>query len=231
MAVLRQGETSRSGAGVVTLDLGDLRREADRIRAHAVAEAERIVRDGMRERDRLIAGAREEGRAQGVELGLTAGAAEGREAGLAARKAELVRLEEGWTRALDGFVAERERLISCARADVVALALAIAERVVRRTIEHDAAAVEAPLRDVLAQVMRAGRVKVRVNPADAAVARAALPALLARLGNVEHAEIIEDGTLECGSCIMQTPCGGVIDASVGAQLDRLAAALLPERRA
>jgi len=229
MAVLRHGEMSRNGAGLVALDLGDLHREAERMRAHATAEAQRLVREGAIERDRLVAGAREAGRAEGIELGRVTGIELGRAEGIAARAAELQKLEQGWAVALGAFAADRERLVSCARADVVSLALAIGERVLRRAIAADPKAVEGPLAAVLAQVMRPSRVNVRVHPEDAAIARAALPGVMARFGNVEHADISEDATLERGSCVMQTPGGGAVDASIATQLERVAAALLPEK--
>lgn len=232
MAVLRVGDAMRTAAGAVVLDLGDLKRQGEAIRARAQGEAEEILRQARREREALLSGAREEGRAQGLregrEEGRRAGQEEGRSAALAERRAALAGLEKAWTDALAEFVRLREHLVLEARAEVIRLALEIARRVTRRKIEADPAVVGEQLAAVLGLVTRPSRLMIRVHPEDEPLAREALPVLLASLSQVEHVELRPDPGLSRGSCVARASTGAEIDATIHTQLDRIAAALLPE---
>ncbi|CAG0999504.1 V/A-type H+/Na+-transporting ATPase subunit E [Phycisphaerales bacterium] len=232
MAVLRMGEAMRTTAGAVVLDLGDLKRQGEAIRARSQAQAEEIVRDAHREREALIAGAREEGRAEGMragrEDGMRAGREEGKAAAVAERRAALQALEKSWSDALAEFVRMREHLMIEARSDIVRLALEIAQRVTRRKVDADPGVVGELLGAVLALITRPTRLSVRLHPEDEPLAREVLPALLESLSHVEHVELRPDPSLPKGSCIARTPTGSEIDASVTTQLDRIASALLPE---
>src|SRR3954471_5619644 len=107
MAVLRQSQAQRIAHDAIVLDLGDLSRQADGVRARARADAEAILGAAATERQRLLAGAREEGLARGLEEGRKTGAEEGRKAGfdaaLAERREALAKLEASWGTALDEF--------------------------------------------------------------------------------------------------------------------------------
>lgn len=232
MAVLRLGDVVREGSGAIVLDLGDLTRQGDVLRARAKRDAEIILEQAARERARIIAGAREEGHATGLAEGRLEGhkqgLAEGRAAALAERRSHLTTLEQSWNAALAELTAGRERLLQDARADLVRLALTIATRVTRRTYEHDPAVVGALLAAALETISRPTRLVVRVNPEDDANAREALPALMATLTQVEHVDLRPDATLKRGSCVVSTTDGGEVDSSIGVQLDRISRALLPE---
>lgn len=232
MPVLRMGDVERESRGAIVLDLGDLTRQGDELRARARRDAAGILEQAAKERAALLAGAREEGYAAGLAAGLAEGRAKGHAEGLAAalaeRKPGLEALERSWHAALGAFVADRERLVQDAKADLVRLALAIATRVTRRTYEHDTATVGALLESALAAVTKPTRLVVRVCPRDEAEAREALPALMAGLARVEHVEVRGDDALAPGSCIVATGEGGEVDASIGVQLDRIARALVPE---
>lgn len=230
MAVLRASRDP-SLATAVVLDLGDLRRQADAIRESAVAEAARILEAARAERERLVATARAEGfaagQAEGRAAGLEQGRAEGRAEALAAHRAALDALAAKWEGVLAQFLADREHLMTQARSDLVRLAVALGRRVTRRTIAHDPGVVAAQVETVLAAAAKPTRLTVRVHPEDEALAREALPTLLARFTGVEGADLVTDASLERGSCVANTRGGGEIDASIPTQLDRIAAALLP----
>lgn len=231
MAVVRQAESARVAKNAIVLDLGDLKRQGETIRALAAQEASAIIETARAERARLAAGGREEGflagQLEGREAGLVKGRAEGHAAALAHSRDNLAKLDANWTQALNEFVAVRETMLSEARADVIRLALAIAERVVKRTIQADPSVVASQLAAALDLVSRSTRLTIAVHPEDEAAAREALPAITARLGEGMHAQIQPDASLTRGSVIVRTATGGSVDAGIDVQLERIARTLLP----
>lgn len=217
------------------LDLGDLSRQGEQIRARARAEADRIVAEAKAERERLIAGAAEEGRkagtAQGLEEGRKQGAEEGRKAAIAERKDALARLEAGWTAALAAFEGERDRMLLEARQDVLRLAATVAELVTKRALALEPSRVIDQLAAVLAVLAKPTRLTVSVHPDDQSLVRDALPALCEKYGAATHVEIGAGAALSRGSCVAKTGTGGVLDASVRTQLERITELLLPDSAA
>lgn len=231
MAVVRQAESARVAKNAIVLDLGDLKRQGETIRALAAQEASAIIEKARAERARLAAGGREEGfvagQLEGREAGFAKGKAEGHAAALAQSRDNLAKLDASWTQALSDFVTVREAMLSEARADVIRLALAIAERVVKRVIAADPNIVASQLAAALDLVSRSTRLTIAVHPDDEAAAREALPAITAKLGEGMHAQIMSDTSLTRGSVIVRTATGGSVDAGIDVQLDRIARTLLP----
>lgn len=231
MAVIRQANAVTLAKDAVVLDLGDLVRQGEHIKAAARAQADRIVADAKRERERLISDAQEIGRrageAAGLEQGRAAGIAEGRAAALSEFRERLSKLDENWTTAMTAFHRDRDTILLEAREDVLSLALALGERIVKKVIEVDREVVRDQLAAVLAQIAHPTRVTVRVHPADRSIVQEALPALMKSLGPEAHAELMDDGSLAPGSVVARTASGGEVDGSIGTQLQRIADALLP----
>lgn len=243
MALIKHANAAQIAREAIVLDLGDLTRQGQALVESARARADQILAEARAERDRLIAGAAEKGRAEGLAKGLEEGRAKGREEGRAAataeHRAELDRLHAAWSAALDEFAAQRQMLLNHAQADVLKLAALIAGRVVKRTIELDGRVIEDQLRAVLAAVTRPTELLLRVHPADLEVARKALPALVAAFETVRGAELVADPALSRGSCIALSRAaagdhagagsggGGEIDASIETQLSRIIEAILP----
>jgi flagellar biosynthesis/type III secretory pathway protein FliH len=65
-----------------------------------------------------------------------------------------------------------------------------------------------------------------VHPDDQPILNKALPALTAALRATEHVEVGADPSLPRGSCIARTPSGGIIDASIDVQLQRMVEQIL-----
>lgn len=232
MALIKRAEAQHVARNAVALDLGDLRREGEAIVAGASADAERILERARAERERLIADASASGRESGYEEGLARGRAEGAERGraeaLEAASEAFAALAESWSVAIARLEADRERMITEARNDIVRLAAVFAEKVARRAVSLDAGVVERQLEAVLRAMVRPTRLVVSVHPGDEARVAEAMPALLRRLGESSHAELMTDESLEPGSCVATMPSGAVIDASISTQIDRMVEALLPD---
>lgn len=235
MALIRQSLADTVARDAVVLDLGDLVRQGDQIRARARAEAERIVAEARAERERLLAGAAEEGRREGLAKGLEEGRKNGEEAGkreaLAAAADRLKALEERWGAALAGFESQRDEMLLEARTDVLRLALLAAEKVTKRAIEMRPEAAADQLSGVLSLLTNPTRLVVAVHPDDVALVREALPALSERFASASHAEVAAADGLDRGSCVVRTGSGGTIDASIRTQLERIVRAVLPEEAA
>lgn len=232
MAVLRMNSSFRAASSAVVLDLGDLKRQGDDLRANAQREALEIVDAARREHTLLVEGGREQGHAlgqkEGFDQGYEKGLEEGRAAALLERRAELGNLEKAWQSNLAQFLIAREDLLERARLETVQLALEIARRVTRRALEHDPAVVTEQLRTALAAATSGSRLFIRVSTQDEQLAREALPGLLPTQNSSDHVELRGDPTLPAGSCLVGTSGGGEIDASIETQLDRIARALLNE---
>jgi flagellar assembly protein FliH len=231
MALIRHAESASLARQAVVLDLGDLRRAAERMESEARRRVEGMLQEARQERERIIAGAREEGYAagfaQGTARALEEGRAAGREEALAEMRGRLEALEKNWKSALDAFEARREDLLLAARADVVAFAAAVAERVTKRAVALDPSAVRDQIAAALALTVAPTRLSVTVCPEDEPLAREVLPALVERFAHGAHATLHHDPALPRGSAVVRTELGE-IDASIDTQIERIVRALLPE---
>lgn len=229
MALIRQHDIA--GRDAVVLDLGDLMRQGERIKAAARAEADRIAAAARDERARIVAGAEDEGRARGHGEGLAAGRAEGLASGraeaIAECRARLEALEQAWAAALASFEVSRRGMLVDARSAVVELAALVATKVAKRAVVLNESAAADQLAAVLELVTRPTRLVIAVHPDDEPVVREAFPALAARLSPGTDAEFTTDASLDRGSCVARTRGGGEIDASIATQIDRIVEAILP----
>lgn len=230
--MIRRADLEQLNRDALVMDLDDLRSRGEAIIAEASAHAQRVIANANTERQQLIATAHQEGFEQGHSEGLAAGHAEGVESGgaeaRAAESAAVADLIKGWAGALNDLETNRDQLLREARTDVVRLAVQLATRVVRRSVDIDPRAVEPQMEAVLQAVARPTRLVMRVNPDDLAAAERAMPQMLERFASCEHAQITTDATIGRGSLVATTEGGGCIDASVEGQLERMVAELLPD---
>jgi flagellar assembly protein FliH len=230
MAVIKSHNTATLLKGAIVLDLGDLNRQAQEMRAAAEEQARRIRADGQAEAQRLIAGAHAQGlaagRAEGLAQGLEQGRAQGRTEALTATGEQLKQLEQAWLKALEEWDQQRQALERAARQAVLELAVRLGHKVTQRVIEVDPQVVEAQVAAALTHVLRALDVTVRVCPDDRALVEAALPALLARFPKLQHVQVASDPAVGRGGCVL-TYGQAVIDATIDTQLRRMTELLLP----
>lgn len=235
MALIRRDQSQGRATAGVRLELGDLSRQGDHIRELARREAESIISEARKERERIIAGAREEAYAKGLTEGRNAGRQEGLKLGkdeaAAAWDARFKELHAGFTAALTEFQAARERMLQDAEQDVLELAILFARKALKQKIEVDLSVIREQLAAVLEAVARPTALVVRVHPDDAEDASGLLPALLATRPAGTHATIQIDPSLTRGSVVATTAGGGVIDASIQTQVQRMAEAMFPAAKA
>ncbi|MCA9291638.1 MAG: hypothetical protein KDA25_10965, partial [Phycisphaerales bacterium] len=146
MPVVKQVDARHLIRDALVLDLGDLRRQAQEIIDDAERRAAALLADAGAEAKRLVDGAHAEGHAAGLEQGRADGLAEGRETGRAAAYAEgaarSADVGAAWAAALDHWERHRAEMLFAAREDVVALATAIAEKVIFRAVAADPTIIE-----------------------------------------------------------------------------------------
>jgi flagellar assembly protein FliH len=232
MALVRNIDAAVMTRDAIVLDLGDLRRQGQRLLDAARAEAVRIEQEAQADRATIINGADkvgfEQGFARGLAEGQKAGAEEGLNKALAAVAPEIQRLNAGWTAALDAFIETRERFLAEGQQDVVRLAAMIAGKVCKRQIELDPAIVAVQMAEVLSLVLRPTRLQITCHPEDRDLLTHAMPLLVKRTQHNVDVELVDDPSLARGSCVARLASGGgQIDASIDTQLQRIVDALLP----
>lgn len=237
MPLIRRADRDQVAREAVVLHLDDLARRAEKLRSEAEEAARKLVDDARAERERILAGAREAGLEKGLEEGRERGFAEGVEEGrrlvLEQARTQLASLERSWAEALDRFERDRDTFLLAARREVLGLAMLAAEMITRRQCEADPAVVVDQLGAVLELVTRPAKVVVAIHPEDDEHVRRAMPALMERFPAARGIELRHDESLSRGSCVarLDGEGGGVIDASIRTQLERIAAALVPGKDA
>jgi len=227
MALIRRADIEYAAHDAVTLDLGDLAHQGEAIKHAARVEAQKILDAAKTLREQLIATAHRDGLAKGQAEGFERGRADGEAQALREHQQRLEELDQVWTEALERFESDRITMLVEARRDVLDLALRIARKVTHRAIELDERVAVGQLESVLGAIARPTHLTIAVHPDDEPLVREALPRLVARFSHAEHVEITVDAALDRGSCVARTASGGIIDASIQTQLDRIVRELLP----
>ncbi len=232
MTVIKHADRDRLTRNAIVLDLGDIRRTAEAMESSARAKARSIIDDATAERARILAGAHEQGFAEGRTAGDARGLIEGRERGRAeaieTTKLEAAQTLDAWTKALDLFESKRDELLLDARGQVLALAITIAERVIKRRIETDPTVVADQLAAALALTVNPSRLSIRTSPDDLETAKTILTTLLQRFTTSPNVTIEPDPDLPRGSVILRTD-NGEVDATIETQLDRIVEMILPAK--
>lgn len=234
MAVLKRHQTAPTLGGAVVMELADLKEEGERLIAAARLESERLLREARIESTRLRAEAVDAGRAEGLEEGRREGEALGRAEGEAAAREEALRerstqlddLAGRWNDALDRWESLREQILRASREETLRLAIAIAERVVRRAVAARPESAVERLEGALELLGRAAAVTVACAPGDRELLAEAMPALVERLGRTLELTFVADAELARGDVVVRV-AEGAVDASLATQIDRIAEALLP----
>jgi flagellar assembly protein FliH len=231
MALIKRADIEQYTRDSYVLDLGDLERKGQAVTQAARSEAEQILRVAKAKSNQMVTNAKNQGHDQGYKEGLEKGYGEGLAKGVEQAHAEhaelLEQLENMWASQLDAFEQQRDTMLDQARTQIVELGAMIAQRVTRRVIELDSSVVLKQMEAILSSMTETTRLVLTVHPDDIDKAQSALPKMIERFAVCEHAQIVTDAALEPGSCIARSAAGGVIDASIPTQLDRIINALLP----
>ncbi|WP_324667584.1 FliH/SctL family protein [Geochorda subterranea] len=174
---------------------------------------------------------REAARAEGWEAGRAEGEREGRAQAIREVAARLERLLGEMIALVEEARRRRDHALALAEEDVVKLALAVAERVVRREVAAGPAVTRAVLQDVLREMPGAGegRVVVRVHPDEHRLLADADLGLPQGVEGPVQVQWRADPEVEPGGCIVEAELGS-IDAGLETRLVEVAAGLLDVMR-
>ena len=208
----------------------DIENQAHAIIVRAKQQAARILVEAQRIAEEMKQKAAEQGTVEGRAVGLQEGTAQGREVGtqqaLQEHRDALTKLITTLTTLASDIDASRRHIESQASADVVRLAVAIARKVTHRA-GLDTDVMTANVSEAMRLAVRASDVRIAIHPSQRAALDEALPRLRMGWPALKHVELMDDPSLSPGGCRILTG-GGVIDAELNAQVDRIAAELLPE---
>jgi flagellar biosynthesis/type III secretory pathway protein FliH len=174
-----------------------------RIIAEAEARAQEIVAEAAVRAGRI----REEAQREGY--------AAGQEEALAQLEIERVRLD-----AIGASLAqEREDFFQAVEADLVELSLDIARKVLKQELTQNTEAVLGVVQHALRRV-KDKEARILVHPQDLQTVRDAQPLLDGISGGAFEVEVLGDGRVGPGGCVIETPSGN-LDARLETQLESI----------
>lgn len=233
MAMIKHAKSTQASRDAIVLNLGDLRMEAERMRDAALAERDRIIAEAKAERDRIMAGASESGYDAGYAEGMAQGRIKGEEQGVEQAHSECAErvkaFEESLRDSLESVDREREICLREAKSDLLLFACAFAERVTKKIVEFDPEVIDAQLDASLKLVLGSTRLHIAIHPDDRAVCERVAPVLARRRISESPVQYIEDESIGRGSVVVRTD-KGVIDATIGTQIERMVCSLLGSER-
>jgi len=126
---------------------------------------------------------------------------------------------------LSGFAQQRRELLVELRPHVVRLAVEIARRIVQRELRADPGLITRTAEAALEQIAAASDVRVRVHPLDADLLERTISEIVAAPDRAAAVEIVPDGSIEQGGCVVETD-RGIVDARLRTQFEELQTRLL-----
>jgi flagellar assembly protein FliH len=211
--------------------MADIEKRAQALILRATQQAEQILAAAHAEAETIKERARSEGAAQGSLEGQNRGRAEGAKAGREDAMRQTAQALTSAVAALNSAAAtidsSRRALEATAVHDVLELALLLADRITKRRGQVDRSVAVANVTEAMRLVVEAAAVRIAVNPADRAILEEAMPALRLQLPRLQHVEVVSEASILPGGCRVFTS-GGEIDATLDAQLARIAADLMPD---
>jgi len=210
--------------------MADIEKHAKAIVIAAKVRAERFIHAAQQEAEELKRKAHAEALVEGKKAGLAQGIEEGKKLGredaLNEQRQQLAGLVTTLTQTVQELETARQKLQSDAQQAVVALAIAIAERVTKRQGLLDPIVAQNNVEEALRLVVHSVDVRIALHPSQKAALAEVLPRIQAKMPNLKHVDIIADGTLEPGGCRVFSG-SGQIDGDLQLQLDRIAQELVP----
>lgn len=182
--------------------------------------------EGSQAKSKTNSGPIEDASRQAFELGREQGVREGLEQERALQKARIQEIE---TRSIAQaakltrqFAQKQEEFLDVVEQDLVHLALAIAERILRREAQIDPLFLVGAVRVALGQLAKSMRVRLRVPAADAELWKQTM----SHIPNLKvRPEVIPDQAMQPGDCMIESEMGSV-DLGLPAQLHTIRQTLL-----
>ena len=212
-------------------DTSSVLAQADQILDEAQRQAEAVLAEAARQAEEMREIGRKEGQSAGYEAGLAEGRAKARAEAeqllhSAREEAAALRAEAEAVLAQARQEAEkaRQQVVEEAAMDIVNLAVAVAERLVRAHLAMDPEVVVRVAKEALMAMGMSERAVLRVNPLDLAAVQGSMDALKTVAPQVHEIVVEDDPSVPEGSAVVSGQ-GGVADGRWSVQLDNMRSAL------
>ncbi len=150
--------------------------------------------------------------------------ARGRQEGLALAEQRLESVTQALAQALEDVSRLRESLAQTGTQDMLRLVMAVAEQIVRKTVEVDKQVVLRIIENALQASVRADNFRIRISPEDLELVTKQKPLFLASISGLKNLSIETDPTISPGGCRVDSELGDV-DATIESQLEAIRQAL------
>lgn len=150
--------------------------------------------------------------------------ARGRQEGLASAEQRLESTTQALTQALEDVSRLRASLAQTGGQDMLRLVIAVAEQIIRRTVEVDPSVVLTIIEHALQASVRADTYRVSINPGDMDGVTKQKPLFLASISGLKSISFEADPSISPGGCRVDSELGDV-DATIETQLESIKQAL------
>lgn len=188
--------------------LEDSRFEAEKIISDAHDEAAKIIEEANLRADEI--------RQKSVQEGIEKGIKQGEEQVTDTMSSALETLNEA--------VKERKKIIKDSEAELVRLAIKIAEHVIHKEVTVDKEIVMSIIADALGKMSDRENIIIRVSKEDAEYVKKFKDKIAGMMDGVKSISIIEDSFMEPGGCVIETNLG-YVDARIATKISLIEQAM------
>lgn len=142
-------------------------------------------------------------------------AKEGYKAGIEKAQNDIMQVKS----AIEDFLKAKQEVFEYIAPDILEISVDIARKIVKHEIEQNPQVILDSILDVLKTISRdEPKITIKVNHAQLELVKESIPEIIASIGLETKTSVIEDDTIELGSCIIQTS-NGIVDATIDTQLE------------
>ena len=131
------------------------------------------------------------------------------------------------TGAADAIVSQADALVRASERDIARLAVAVAGKVIQRSVEQDPEIVLEIARAAISQTEGTRSVVLRVSPKDMELVLSSHDELVKSSPDLRNLKVVEDPRIERGGCVVEMEVGHV-DARVDEQLSEIERVFMEE---
>ena len=230
--LLKAAEFEESTARKKAFNLNDIEAEAEAIIARARREYQEILAEAQEELSRLRQQAQEKGYREGYDQGNV----KGHEGGL---KQALEQAHQEFTQRSDSLLSMMERhgeqfdkkkteLLFQAEQNIVALAIEIARKVIKKAGLIHSAVAEANVKAALELASKTSDLVIRVNQQDMDHLKMMVEDAGDIIGKNRQVSFVTDEAIEPGGCVLVS-AQGEVDGQLETQINRIAEELLMQK--
>ncbi|MBN1257545.1 MAG: hypothetical protein JXA52_07550 [Planctomycetes bacterium] len=213
----------------IPFQFDDIQVLAKRLLEKANTQAQRVLEAARKQAKDIEKAAYEDGYQKGYEESLAKGLEEGRVKGKKEARGEILDATRTLAQSLETILAElsqtRLTLRTAAEVDMLTLAIAIAEKIVRRTVALDNEVAKANALAAVELIIARRDITLRVSPEDFKAVQEYLPTLKQKFDDLERVTLVEDKAVGRGG-IKAVTLENTVDLSTEKQLQAIVHSLL-----